>query len=110
MNTVKKWMRVTRALGFALAVAIEPASATVNADTLITDPSSPSGQLPTCNSDGSASVIVYSSASTPGSATCGATGDAQRDSPPPGHQPYRFAEPASGSLWSPPADSRRYSF
>ncbi len=109
MNTVKKWMRVTRALGFALVVVIEPASAAVD-DSLIPEPANPSGQWPVCSSAGSASVIAYSSASAPGSPTCGATETDQRDSPPSAHQPYRFAEPASGSFWSPPADNRRYSF
>ncbi|MBK3883262.1 MULTISPECIES: hypothetical protein [Stutzerimonas stutzeri subgroup] len=109
MNTVKKWMRVTRALGFALVVVIEPASAAVNADTLITEPTNPSSQLPACTSAGSASVIAYSDSSTDATPRCGSNGGGQQESPS-GHQPYRFAEPASGSFWSPPADSRRYSF
>ena len=108
MNTVKKWMRVTRALGFALVVAIEPASAAVD-DSLIPEPANPSGQSSVCTSAGSASVIAYSDSSTDATPRCGSNGGGQQESPS-GHQPYRFAEPASGSFWSPPADSRRYSF
>ena len=45
MNTVKQWMRATRALGFALVLVVEPASAMVIAESLRADaPAGRAGQ------------------------------------------------------------------
>lgn len=75
MNTVKQWMRATRALGFALVLVVDPAR-----------------------------VIVESLSADAG------IPDVQGTSQSPGHPGHRVVEPASGSFWYAPTDSRRYSF
>ncbi len=112
MNTVKQWMRATRALGFALVLAVEPASAMVIAESLRADTALPDVQGSTsssCDSAGSPSPIAYSQSSSD-SAPCTTTSGSQATSQPPGHPDHRVVEPASGSFWYAPTDSRRYSF
>lgn len=113
MNTVKQWMRATRALGFALVLAVEPASAMVIAESLRADTALPDVQGSTsssCDSAGSPSPIAYSESSNDSALPCATTSDSQGTSQSPGHPGHRVVEPASGSFWYAPTDSRRYSF
>ena len=103
MNTVKQWMRATRALGFTLVLVVDPASAMVIVDSLSIDPA-----LPDVHGS-SSSPIAYSQSSSD-SAPCTTTSGSQATSQPPGHPDHRVVEPASGSFWYAPTDSRRYSF
>ncbi len=109
MNTVKQWMRATRALGFALVLAVEPASAMVIAESLRADTALPDVQGSTsssCDSAGSPSPIASNDSALPCATTSGSQGTSQS----PGHPGHRVVEPASGSFWYAPTDSRRYSF
>jgi len=113
MNTVKQWMRATRALGFALVLAVEPASAMVIAESLRADTALPDVQGSTsssCDSAGSPSPIAYSESSNDSALPCATTSGSQGTSKSPGHPGHRVVEPASGSFWYAPTDSRRYSF
>ena len=113
MNTVKQWMRATRALGFALVLVVEPASAMVIAEPLRADADLPDVQGSTsssCDSAGSPSPIAYSESSNDSALPCTTTGGSQGTSQSPGHPGHRVVEPASGSFWYAPTDSRRYSF
>lgn len=113
MNTVKQWMRATRALGFALVLAVEPASAMVIAESLRADTTLPDVQGSTsssCDSAGSLSPIAYSESSNDSALPCATTSGSQGTSQSPGHPGHRVVEPASGSFWYAPTDSRRYSF
>ncbi len=113
MNTVKQWMRATRALGFALVLGVEPASATVTAESLRADAALPDVQGSTsssCDSAGSPSPIAYSESSNDSALPCATTSGSQGTSQSPGHPGHRVVEPASGSFWYAPTDSRRYSF
>lgn len=112
MNTVKQWMRATRALGFALVLVVDPASAMVIVDSLSIDPALPDvhgSSSPACDNAGSPSPIAYSQSSSD-SAPCTTTSGSQVTRQPPGHPGHRVVEPASGSFWYAPTDSRRYSF
>ena len=76
MNTVKQWMRATRALGFALVLAVEPASAMVIAESLRADTALPDVQGSTsssCDSAGSPSPIAYSESSNDSALPCATT-------------------------------------
>ncbi|POH84464.1 hypothetical protein CXK91_00350 [Stutzerimonas stutzeri] len=108
MNTVKQWMRATRALGFALVITTAPASAAVVNESLIDTSANPDSHTVVC--DATTSVMAFSP--TPGGAPqrCASSQAEQHNSPAPGQQQHRFAEPASGSFWSVPMDGRRYSF
>lgn len=110
MNTVKKWMRATCALGFALVVMTEPASATAVAESLIATPAFSASHTTTCDAAGSASVIAFSQTSASSPQCCASAQAEQHDGAASGQQKHRFAEPASTSFWYPPVDSRRYSF
>ena len=113
MNTVKQWMRATRALGFALVLAVEPASAMVIAESLRADTALPDVQGSTsssCDSAGSPSPIAYSESSNDSALPCATTRGSQGTSQSPGDPGHRVVEPASGSFWYAPTDSRRYSF
>ncbi len=113
MNTVKQWMRATRALGFALVLVVEPASAMVIAEPLRADAALPDVQGSTsssCDSAGSPSPIAYSESSNDSALPCATTSSSQGTSQSPGHPGHRVVEPASGSFWYAPTDSRRYSF
>ncbi|AVX13324.1 hypothetical protein [Stutzerimonas stutzeri] len=113
MNTVKQWMRATRALGFALVLVVDPASAMAIADSLSIDPVLPDvhgSSSPSCDNAGSPSPIAYSESSNDSALPCATTSGSQGTSQSPGHPGHRVVEPASGSFWYAPTDSRRYSF
>ncbi len=113
MNTVKQWMRATRALGFALVLVVDPASAMVIVESLSADAGIPDVQgstSPSCDNARSPSPIAYSESSNDSALPCATTSGSQGTSPSPGHPGHRVVESASGSFWYAPTDSRRYSF
>lgn len=110
MNTVKQWMRATRALGFALVLVVDPARVIV--ESLSADAGIPDVQgstSPSCDNARSPSPIAYSESSNDSALPCATTSGSQGTSQSPGHPGHRVVEPASGSFWYAPTDSRRYS-
>lgn len=113
MNTVKQWMRATRALGFALVLAVDPACAAVIVDSLSADPTSANlhgSHAPSCDAASATSVIAYSHSGSDSAQHCASAAGGQGVERAATNRGRHMAEPAAGSLWFPPTDGRRYSF
>jgi hypothetical protein len=105
-------MRATRALGFALVLAVDPACAAVIVESLGAQPTSSlhDSHVKACDAANSASVIAYSQASLDSAQPCATPGNDHRADQPVIIRDRHTAEPAAGSEWFPATDSRRYSF
>ncbi|AHY43393.1 hypothetical protein CXK93_21345 [Stutzerimonas decontaminans] len=112
MNTVKQWMRATRALGFALVLATDPACAALIVESLSADPTSSlhDSHVSACEAANSPSVIAYSQSTIDPAQRCAMPSSDQRADQPAIIRGHRTAEPAAGAQWFPATDSRRYSF
>ena len=113
MNTVKQWLRATRALGFALVLMSGSSGAMSMSEPLSTAPAQPTPGATddhACDPANGPSVIAYRPAPATVAPHCGASGGGQNASPLPGARQHRFADPASDSLPTRPVDNRRYSF